>query len=120
VVGDGPSELMIAVLAVRLLRRPPLSGRFANRGRRVDEHSSDGAYGELTRVVVDPVRRTLTHLLVEARHRQGNGRLVPIDLVRSAEAEIMLGCTTAQFNALEGSLPGASGEWDYQHSRYSR
>jgi sporulation protein YlmC with PRC-barrel domain len=84
---------------------------------------SGGACGELTRVVVDPVLRTLTHLVVEAKHRHGNGRLVPTDLVESAApAEIRLRCTIAQFNALEDAeetqfLPGASGEWDYQQQQ---
>jgi sporulation protein YlmC with PRC-barrel domain len=81
---------------------------------------SDGPCGQLTRVVVDPVLRTLTHLVVEAEHRQGNGRLVPVGLVESAAAAgITLRCTIAQFQALEDAeetrfLPGATGEWDYQ------
>jgi len=83
---------------------------------------SDGVCGELTRVVVDPVLRTLTHLVAEARHRQGNGRLVPIDLVESATPEIRLRCTMAQFHALEDAeetrfLPGATGEWAYQQQQ---
>jgi sporulation protein YlmC with PRC-barrel domain len=83
---------------------------------------SDGACGELTRVVIDPVLRALTHLVVEARHRQGNGRLVPIDLVESAAPEIRLRCTTEQFNALEDAeetqfLPGATGEWGYRQQQ---
>jgi sporulation protein YlmC with PRC-barrel domain len=78
--------------------------------------------GELRRVVVDPVARTLTHLVVEPRHRQGNGRLVPIDIVESAAAEIQLRCTMAEFNALEDAeetqfLPGAAGQWDYQQEQ---
>jgi sporulation protein YlmC with PRC-barrel domain len=83
---------------------------------------SDGVCGELRRVVVNPVARTLTHLVVEPRHRQGNGRLVPIDLVASAAAEIQLRCTIAEFNALEDAeetrfLPGARGDWDYQQEQ---
>jgi sporulation protein YlmC with PRC-barrel domain len=83
---------------------------------------SDGKCGELTRVVVDPILRTLTHLVVEAEHRQGNGRLVPIGLVESAASEIRLRCTLAEFDALEDAeetqfLPGASGEWDYQQQQ---
>ncbi len=79
---------------------------------------SDGTCGELRRVVVDPVARALTHLVVEAKHRQGTGHLVPIDLVSSSGAEIHLRCTVAQFEALEGAeetqfLPGASGQWSY-------
>jgi hypothetical protein len=79
----------------------------------------DGACGELRRVVVDPVARALTHLVVEARHRQGNGRLVPVDLVESATAAgVRLRCSMAEFEALEDAeetrfLPGPSGEWDY-------
>ena len=78
----------------------------------------DGACGELRRVVVDPVARTLTHLVVEAKHRQGVGHLVPIDLVASAEDAIQLSCTISQFEALEDAeerrfLPGATGQWGY-------
>jgi hypothetical protein len=83
---------------------------------------SDGVCGELTRVVVDPILRTLTHLVAEARHRQGNGRLVPIDLVESATPEIRLRCTIAQFRAREDAeetqfLAGATGEWAYQQQQ---
>ena len=83
---------------------------------------SDGACGQLTRVVVDPVLRTLTHLVVEVRPPQGNGRLVPVEMVESAAAEIRLRCTIAQFDALEDAeetrfLPGASGVWGYQQQQ---
>jgi sporulation protein YlmC with PRC-barrel domain len=83
---------------------------------------SDGPCGELTRVVVDPLLRALTHLVVEAKHRQGSGRLVPVELVESAGAEIRLECTIARFNALEDAeethfLPGATGDWDYQQQQ---
>ena len=79
---------------------------------------SDGSCGELRRVVVDPVARVVTHLVVEAKHSQGTGRLVPIDLVRSTDGGIRLRCTTSEFEALEDAddtrfLPGASGQWGY-------
>jgi sporulation protein YlmC with PRC-barrel domain len=79
---------------------------------------SDGACGELRRVVVDPVARALTHLVVEPRFRQGAGRLVPIDLVESAAHEIRLRCSMSDFHALEEAeekhlLPGAPGQWNY-------
>jgi nucleotide-binding universal stress UspA family protein len=61
----------------------------------------DGGSGELRRVVVDPVARTLTHLAVAPRHRPGADRLVPVDLVVSAQEGIRLRCTTAEFDALE-------------------
>lgn len=83
-----------------------------------DVSCSDGSCGELRRVVVDPVARALTHLVVEARHRRGTGHLVPIDLVTSSGAEIRLSCSVAQFEALEDAeetrfLPGALGQWGY-------
>jgi sporulation protein YlmC with PRC-barrel domain len=62
---------------------------------------SDGVCGELSRVVLDPVARVLTHLVVEQRHRRGLGRLVPIDLVDATAEEIRLRCSTAEFDALE-------------------
>jgi hypothetical protein len=79
---------------------------------------SDGLCGKLTRVVIDPVARTLTHLVVEPGHQGGAGRLVPIDLVDSDSGPIRLRCTIAQFAALEDAeetqfLPGAGAEWGY-------
>jgi hypothetical protein len=69
-------------------------------------------------VIVDPVARALTHLVVEAPHRKGAGRLVPIELVDSTDKEIRLRCTASEFDALEEAeetqfLPGAPGEWGY-------
>ena len=88
-----------------------------------DVSCRDGTCGELRRVVVDPVARVLTHLVVEEKHHQGTGHLVPIDLVSSSGtsssgAGIHLGCTMAQFEALEDAeetqfLPGARGQWGY-------
>jgi sporulation protein YlmC with PRC-barrel domain len=79
---------------------------------------SDGVCGELTRVVVDPVARALTHLVVEPRNRQGTGRLVPIELVDPTAEGIVLRCASSEFGALETAvetqfLPGASGDWNY-------
>jgi hypothetical protein len=83
----------------------------------------DGACGKLTRVVVDPVARTLTHLVVEPKQRRGVARLVPVDLVESTSNEstsneIQLRCTRSEFDELEEAeethfLPGASGQWGY-------
>lgn len=83
---------------------------------------SDGGHGELRRVVVDPVARTLTHLVVEPRHRPGSDRLVPVDLVVSATNEIRLRCTTAEFGALDSAdetqfLPGAPGYPGYDEAQ---
>lgn len=83
-----------------------------------DVECSDGPCGVLRRVVVNPLARTLTHLVVLPRHRHRSGHLVPIDLVDSSRKDVTLRCTIAEFDALEYAeeeqfLPGASGEWDY-------
>jgi sporulation protein YlmC with PRC-barrel domain len=83
-----------------------------------DVSCSDGVCGELKRVVVDPVAKALTHLVVDPKHESGEGRLVPVDLVASAGKEIRLRCATAEFDELEQAeetqfLPGASGHWGY-------
>jgi sporulation protein YlmC with PRC-barrel domain len=83
---------------------------------------SDGACGDLRRVVVDPVARAITHLVVEPRHPRGLGRLVPIDRVASTGKELRLLCTKAQFGVLEAAeetefLPGASGDWGYEQDQ---
>lgn len=83
-----------------------------------DVSCSDGVCGELKRVVVDPVAKALTHLVVDPKHESGEGRLVPVDLVASAGKEIRLRCATAEFDELEQAeetqfLPGASGHRGY-------
>lgn len=62
---------------------------------------TDGSVGELRRVVIDPVGRVLTHLVVEHKHRYGNGRLVPVDLVGSVSNEVHLTCSVADYEELE-------------------
>jgi hypothetical protein len=76
---------------------------------------SDGPGGELTRVVVDPAARTVTHLVVKAQHRGGTSRLVPVRLAGAGTAAIQLRCTTSQFEGLREAeetqvVPGALGE----------
>ena len=66
-----------------------------------DVSCSDGACGEVRRVIVDPVARAVTHLVVEPKHRKGHGRLVPLDLVDATTGEIRLRCTTADFEKLD-------------------
>ncbi len=61
----------------------------------------DGKCGQLTRVVLDPVARTLTHLVIEPKDSAGPGRLVPVDLVETATIDhIHLRCDTATFATL--------------------
>lgn len=61
----------------------------------------DGVCGKLSRVVVDPVARALTHLVVEPKHGLGRGRLVPIELADATPEEIRLRCSAAKFDTLE-------------------
>lgn len=62
---------------------------------------SDGACGKLSRVVVDPVARVVTHLIVEPRRGHELPRLVPVGLVGSTAGEIRLNCTSAEFDVLD-------------------
>lgn len=79
---------------------------------------ADGDCGELTRVVIDPVARVVTHLAVEPAHRQGLARLVPVRLASSASDGIRLRCTLAEFEALDPAeetlfVPGTRGYETY-------
>jgi sporulation protein YlmC with PRC-barrel domain len=62
---------------------------------------SDGFCGVLRRIIIDPDARTVTHLAIEPRHGSQTGRLVPVDLVESADDEIRLRCTIAEFDNLD-------------------
>jgi len=65
--------------------------------------ASDETVGKLVRVVIDPIHRRLTHLVVEP-HDEGLGRLVPLNLVASSSSdEIVLSCTRATFLGLDPS-----------------
>jgi len=64
---------------------------------------SDGACGQVSRIVVDPVAQKVTHLVIEPRHRPGLGRLVPVDLVTGSADAIVLDCSTAQFQTLDSA-----------------
>jgi len=63
---------------------------------------TDGVCGELVRVVVDPVARTVTHLVIQPTDRLELARLVPLDLVDDATAgQIRLRCTLEEFERLD-------------------
>ncbi len=66
---------------------------------------SDGPCGQVRCVVVDPVAQEVTHIVVEAKDRQGLGRLVPLDLISAAGNDISLRCDLAAFEDL-----GVAGE----------
>jgi sporulation protein YlmC with PRC-barrel domain len=64
--------------------------------------ATDGRCGHVTRVIIDPVAQSLTHLVVEPGHHEVGARLVPVDLVERIEADrIQLSCTKQQFEQLD-------------------
>jgi sporulation protein YlmC with PRC-barrel domain len=65
-----------------------------------DARCSDEFSGEVRSVVVDPVARTVTHLVVEPEGRLGLARLVPMDMVDATAGEVRLRCTEAEFKDL--------------------
>ena len=85
---------------------------------------SDGPCGAVSRVVVDPVAREVTHLVIEPEHRSGLGRLVPLGLVEADHEGVRLRCTLQEFDELPDAeetdfLPGGSGYQDYAaHEAY--
>jgi sporulation protein YlmC with PRC-barrel domain len=68
-----------------------------------EANCSDGVCGEVSRVVLDPVARALTHLVVKPMHRRGLGKLVPLELVDAATGEVRLACTLAEFDELDAA-----------------
>jgi hypothetical protein len=66
-----------------------------------DVSCTDGACGEVSRLIVDPVADTVAHLVVEPKHRRGHGRLVPAGLADTSTGQIRLRCTRAEFEKLD-------------------
>jgi hypothetical protein len=80
-----------------------------------DVNCTDGHCGEVIRVVVNPAAEVVTHLVVEPTHREGLGRLVPLDLVDvgAASGDVTLHCSLEEFAQLEAAeeahfLPGGN------------
>jgi sporulation protein YlmC with PRC-barrel domain len=61
----------------------------------------DGPGGKVSRVILDPATQTVTHLVIEPKHKMGLGRLVPLDLVDTTAGELRLRCTVEEFGELE-------------------
>jgi hypothetical protein len=88
----------------------------------VEVTCTDGACGELRRVVIDPVARSLTHLVVEPEHGPGRARLVPIELVDEAAEGVTLRCSGVDFDALEEAeethfLPEVDERFGYENGQ---
>jgi sporulation protein YlmC with PRC-barrel domain len=84
---------------------------------------SDAAFGRLADVVVDPISRRLTHLVVEPRDSSAHSRLVPVGLAQGgAGPEVRLTCTVDEVHELPsvdeldylrlGEFPVEDPEWD--------
>jgi sporulation protein YlmC with PRC-barrel domain len=85
---------------------------------------TDGTFGELADVVIDPISRRLTHLVVRPGHEQGQARLVPVELAASGDngSEVSLDCTVDEVTKLEpvheyaylrlGESPVEDPEWE--------
>ena len=62
---------------------------------------SDGFCGVVSRLITDPVARTVTHLVVQPKRKKYHGRLVPLELIGTATGDVRLRCTLAEFDELE-------------------
>lgn len=85
-----------------------------------DVNCCDGSGGRLTRVVLNPITRQVTHLVLAPTDHHSPSRLVPIDLVDTASpaGQLTLRCSTAELAALEVAeetkfLTGADAEAGY-------
>ena len=83
---------------------------------------SDAPFGELADVVVDPLSRRVTHLVVQPHGHPDRARLVPIARASASGKGIALDCTTADVEASEpvhesaylrvGQRPVADPDWE--------
>ena len=84
---------------------------------------TDEVFGELADVVIDPIGRRVTHLVVQPHDRPRLGRLVPIELAESGDTtDISLRCTTDEVRRLPlvqefaylqlGEFPVDDPDWD--------
>jgi sporulation protein YlmC with PRC-barrel domain len=75
---------------------------------------TDGFCGVVSRTILDPAAETITHLVIEPRHRRESGRLVPVELVDEMAGEVRLRCTLAEFGGLDPAeeIEPAGGEYD--------
>jgi hypothetical protein len=76
-------------------------GKIAELAIGTEVYCEERVCGDLRRVVVDPVKITVTHLVVDPRHAGPAGRLVPVDLIDTANQPVRLRCTMDEFEALD-------------------
>ena len=86
---------------------------------------SDAQFGELADVVIDPLEKRVTHLVVQPEQGEGAGRLVPIQRAKGKDdeqREIELDCTLEEAQRFEpvreaaylrlGENPADDPSWD--------
>ena len=86
---------------------------------------TDGAYGELADIVIDPLEKRVTHLVIQPEQDEGEARLVPIRLAKgrdNKQREIELECTLDEAQGFEsvhrsaylrvGESPAEDPDWD--------
>ena len=86
---------------------------------------TDAAYGELADIVIDPLEKRVTHLVVQPEQAGGEARLVPISLAKGNDGEkreIELACTLDEAQRFEsvheqaylrlGERPAEDPDWD--------
>src|SRR4051794_20987131 len=89
---------------------------------------ADAPAGELADVVIDPLSRRVTHLVVRPHGEADRARLVPIELADGDGEGIRLACPAGEFEALErvhesaylrvGQVPGADPDWEIGVENY--
>jgi sporulation protein YlmC with PRC-barrel domain len=86
---------------------------------------TDGAYGELADIVIDPLEKRVTHLVIQPEQDKGQRLLVPIRLAKGRDEkqrEIELECTLDEAKGFEsvreatflrlGESPAEDPDWD--------
>ena len=86
---------------------------------------TDEVYGELADIVIDPLEKRVTHLVVQPEQGAGGARLVPIQLAKrrdDEQREIELECTLDEAQGFEsvhefaylrlGESPADDPDWD--------
>ena len=86
---------------------------------------SDGVFGELADIVIDPIEKRVTHLVVRPKQDDEEARLVPVKLAKrnhDEQHEIELECTLEEAQSFEavreaaylrlGESPTEDPDWD--------
>ena len=86
---------------------------------------TDGVYGKLADIVIDPLEKRVTQLVIQPEHSEDEARLVPIQLAKSGDGEqreIELQCTLDEAQGFEsvreaaflrlGESPAEDPDWD--------